>query len=104
MGRKNWLFADGVRTVATLFTMTSSCHRHGIDGYLLQRLAHEPPPPPERQRAWLPDRAAAETDPSVTRCTVRPPKSHPQPTAIPPPCVPARRLAYLCSPDGYEKV
>ena len=64
VGRKNWLFAgsaEGARTAATLFTITSSCHRHGIDVYaylhdLLQRLAHEPKPPPEQLRDWLPDR------------------------------------------------
>jgi transposase len=64
VGRKNWLFAgsaDGARTAATLFSITSSCHRHGIDVYaylhdLLQRLAHEPHPPPEQLRDWLPDR------------------------------------------------
>jgi transposase len=64
VGRKNWLFAgsaDGARTAATLFTIASSCHRHGIDVFaylhdLLQRLAHDPSPPPEQLREWLPDR------------------------------------------------
>jgi transposase len=64
LGRKNWLFAGsarGAETAAILFTMTSSCHRHGIDAFaylrdLLERLAHDPKPAPENLRAWLPDR------------------------------------------------
>jgi transposase len=64
VGRKNWLFAGsahGAETAATLFSITSSCHRHGIDVFaylrdLLQRLAHDPNPPPEQLRDWLPDR------------------------------------------------
>jgi transposase len=64
VGRKNWLFAGsaaGAETAATLFSVTSSCHRHRIDVFaylhdILQRLAHEPNPPPEQLRAWLPDR------------------------------------------------
>jgi len=74
IGRKNWLFAGsarGARTAATLFTVTSSCHRHGVDVFaylhdILQRLAHDPQPAPELLRAWLPDRwrppVAAATD------------------------------------------
>jgi transposase len=64
VGRKNWIFAgsaNGAETAATLFTITSSCHRHHIDAFaylrdLLDRLAHDPHPPPERLRDWLPDR------------------------------------------------
>jgi transposase len=64
VGRKNWIFAGsafGAGTAATLFTIASSCHRHGIDVFaylqdILQRLAHEPEPPPEQLRDWLPDR------------------------------------------------
>jgi transposase len=64
IGRKNWLFAGsaaGARTAATLFSVTSSCHRHGIDAFayvqdLLLRLAHDPAPAAEVLRAWLPDR------------------------------------------------
>jgi transposase len=64
VGRKNWIFAGsalGAETAATLFTITSSCHRHGVDAFaylrdILERLAHEPNPPPEQVRAWLPDR------------------------------------------------
>jgi transposase len=63
VGRKNWLFAGsaaGAETAATLFSIASSCHRHGIDVFaylhdILQRLAHEPNPPPDQLRDWLPD-------------------------------------------------
>jgi transposase len=64
IGRKNWLFAGsakGAETAATLFTVTSSCHRHGVDVFaylhdILQRLAHDPQPDEALLRAWLPDR------------------------------------------------
>ena len=64
IGRKNWLFAGsatGAETAAILFSVTSSCHRHGIDAFayvrdLLERLAHDRKPAPEVLRAWLPDR------------------------------------------------
>ncbi len=64
VGRKNWIFAGsatGAETAATLFTITSSCHRHKADAFaylrdLLDRLAHDPHPPPEQLRDWLPDR------------------------------------------------
>ena len=64
VGRKNWLFAGsaaGAETAATLFSVASSCHRHGVDVFahlhdILQRLAHEPNPSPEQLRDWLPDR------------------------------------------------
>jgi hypothetical protein len=64
IGRKNWLFAGsraGAHTAAILFSVTSTCHRHRVDAFayvhdLLQRLAHDPEPVPERLRAWLPDR------------------------------------------------
>jgi transposase len=64
VGRKNWLFAGsaaGAETAATLFSIASSCHRHGVDVFaylhdILHRLAHQPNPPPEQLRAWLPDR------------------------------------------------
>jgi transposase len=63
IGRKNWLFAGsarGAETAATLFSVTSSCHRHGVDVFaylhdLLQRLAHDPRPASELLRSWLPD-------------------------------------------------
>ena len=64
IGRKNWLFAGsahGAETAATLFSITSSCHRHGIDVFaylqdILQRLAHDAEPTTEQLRDWLPDR------------------------------------------------
>jgi len=64
IGRKNWLFAGssaGAQTAATLFSVTSTCHRHGVDAFaylrdLLERLAHDPQPSPEVLREWLPDR------------------------------------------------
>src|SRR5262249_2145902 len=36
VGRKNWLFAGsaaGARTAAILFTVTSTCQRHGVDAF-----------------------------------------------------------------------
>jgi transposase len=64
IGRKNWLFAGsakGAVTAAKLFTVTSSCHRHGIDVFaylhdMLQRLACDPEPDAKLLRDWLPDR------------------------------------------------
>jgi transposase len=64
IGRKNWLFAGsrgGARTAAFLFSVTSTCHRHGVDPFayvrdLLPRLAHDPKPSPHVLRDWLPDR------------------------------------------------
>ena len=64
IGRKNWLFAGsstGAETAAILFSVTSTCHRHGVDAFaylrdLLERLAHDPQPAPEVLREWLPDR------------------------------------------------
>ena len=64
IGRKNWLFAgrsSGAHTAAILFSVTSTCHRHGVDAFaylrdLLERLAHNPQPAPEKLRDWLPDR------------------------------------------------
>jgi transposase len=64
LGRKNWLFAGsakGAVTAATLFSVTSSCHRHGVDVFaylrdILERLAHDPKPAAEMLREWLPDR------------------------------------------------
>ena len=64
IGRKNWMFAgsaSGADTAAILFSVSSSCHRHGVDVFayvrdLLERLAHDPTPSPEVLRDWLPDR------------------------------------------------
>jgi transposase len=74
IGSKNWLFAGsatGAQTAATLFSVTSSCHRHHLDVFaylhaILQRLAHFSNPPPEQLRDWLPDRW---TPPNTTTST-----------------------------------
>src|SRR5262249_43553615 len=50
IGRKNWLFAGnpkGAETAAILFSVTSTCHGHGVDALaylrdLLERLAPRP--------------------------------------------------------------
>jgi len=53
---------DGyAQTAATLFSITSSCHRHGVDVFaylqdMLQRIASDPTQPPDQLRTWLPDR------------------------------------------------
>jgi transposase len=64
IGRKNWLFAGsakGARTAAILFSVASTCHRHGVDVFaylrdILERLAHDPNPGAAQLRDWLPDR------------------------------------------------
>jgi transposase len=64
LGRKNWLFAGsaaGARTAAILCSVTSTCHRHGVDAFayvrdLLERLARDPQPACDVMRDWLPDR------------------------------------------------
>ena len=74
IGRKNWLFAgsaNGARTAAILFSVTSTCDRHGIDAFayirdLLERLAHDPKPAPEVLRDWLPDRWCPPATPQPT--------------------------------------
>ncbi len=53
--------AAAARTAATLFTITSTCHRHKVDVFaylhdMLKRLAHDPNPPPNLLRECLPDR------------------------------------------------
>ena len=64
IGRKNWLFAGSDRggaTAAVLFSITSSCQRHGLDpfAYLRDVLARLPDQSPERLGELLPDRWAA---------------------------------------------
>jgi transposase len=79
IGRKNWLLAGsaaGARTAATLFSVASSCRRHEIDVFaylqdVLTRLVHEPNPPPERLRAWLPDRWQPPPRPHARYATAR---------------------------------
>lgn len=71
LGRKNWLFAGndrGARTAATLFSLTSTCHRLGIDcfAYLrdaIDRLTRHPDADAETLRALLPDRWSPPTPP-----------------------------------------
>lgn len=71
LGRKNWLFAGsakGAATAAKLFTVTSTCHRNGVDVFaylhdILQRLAWDPQPDATLLRDWLPDRWKPPTTP-----------------------------------------
>lgn len=81
IGRKNWLFAGsdkGGATAATLFSLTSSCHRHGLDPHLYLRdvLVRLPGLPRERLPELLPDRwqqtQAAASPPSQPRPTPPP--------------------------------
>jgi len=63
IGRKNWLFTGSDRggaTAAVLFSLTSSCQRHGVDpfAYLRDVLARLPDQSPERLEELLPDRWA----------------------------------------------
>jgi hypothetical protein len=60
-GRKNWLFTgseDGGKTIAILFSMVSSCQRHGHDLFVYSRdvLGRLPGLPKERLAELLPDR------------------------------------------------
>src|SRR5262249_1769479 len=77
IGRKNWLFAGnakGAETAAILFSVTSTCHRHGIDAFayildLLHLLRLHPathcapghPPASRRRTALSPPRLAARS-------------------------------------------
>jgi transposase len=60
IGRKNYLFAGsdaGGRTVAIMYSLVSTCKRHGIDpwAYLRDALARLPELPPEQLDQLLPD-------------------------------------------------
>jgi len=60
-GRKNWLFTNsesGGKTMAVLFSVVSSCQRHGHDpfAYLRDMLERLPNCPPDRLAELLPDR------------------------------------------------
>jgi transposase len=72
-GRKNWLFtgsAAGGQTMATLFSVVSSCQRHGHDPFVYLRdvLTRLPELPKERLGELLPDRwKPAETAESSSR-------------------------------------
>jgi hypothetical protein len=78
-GRKNWLFTGseaGGKTMAVLFSVVSSCQRHGHDPFVYLRdvLSRLPDHPPERLAELLPDRwscpeavgAPAPTDGAIT--------------------------------------
>jgi transposase len=61
IGRKNWLFTGSDRggdTAAVLYSLTSTCQRHGADpfAYLRDVLARLPDQPPGRCEELLPDR------------------------------------------------
>jgi transposase len=61
IGRKNWLFTgseNGGKTMAVLFSVVSSCQRHGHDpfAYLRDVLERIPTLPKERLAELLPDR------------------------------------------------
>jgi hypothetical protein len=62
-GRKNWLFTgseNGGKTMAVLFSVVSSCQRHGHDPFVYLRdvLGRLPGLPKERLAELLPDRWA----------------------------------------------
>ena len=71
LGRKNWLFAgnlQGGHTAATMFTLTSTCRRHGLDDFaylrdLTIRLSANRTPDTATLRSWLPDRWQPPPDP-----------------------------------------
>ena len=70
-GRKNWLFTgseNGGKTMAVLFSVVSSCQRHGHDPfvYLRDMLTRLPDHPKERLVDFLPDRW---TPPGATEAT-----------------------------------
>jgi hypothetical protein len=74
-GRKNWLFTgseNGGKTMAILFSVVSSCQRHGHDSfaYLRDVLARLPDHPQDQLRELLPDRwsppLAADTASTAT--------------------------------------
>jgi len=66
IGRKNWLFTgseQGGKTAAMLFSLVSSCQRHGHDpfAYLRDALTRLPSQPKERLAELLPDRWSPAT-------------------------------------------
>jgi hypothetical protein len=83
-GRKNWLFMgseNGGKTMEVLFSVVSSCQRHGHDpfAYLLDVLARLPDHPMDRLSELLPDRwsppSAADAASAATRPGVAVPES-----------------------------
>jgi transposase len=81
-GRKNWLFTgseNGGRTIAVLFSVVSSCERHGHDpfGYLRDVLERLPTLPKERVSelladCWTPANATGTTPEAVAPGLLRP--------------------------------
>jgi transposase len=64
LGRKNWLFAGsaaGAHTAATLFSIASSCHRHGVDVFAYLHDILQRPALPSQLRDRLPDRWISST-------------------------------------------
>jgi transposase len=82
-GRKNWLFTgsvNGGKTMAVLFSVVSSCQRHGHDPFVYLRdvLERLPTLPKERVSELLPDRW---TPPNATGATAEAgPADTPTPT------------------------
>jgi transposase len=76
-GRKNWLFTGsetGGRTAAILFTMVSSCRRHGHDPFVYLRdvLTRLPDQPKERLEDLLPARWSPALASATTSAPVGP--------------------------------
>ena len=70
-GRKNWLFTgseNGGKTMAILFSVVSSCQRHGHDPFVYLRdvLGRLPGLPKERLAELLPDRWSPALTPAST--------------------------------------
>jgi transposase len=68
IGRKNWMFAgsdQGGTTAAVLFSVVSTCQRHGLDPffYLRDVLANLPGLKPDQIDSLLPDRWAKDQKP-----------------------------------------
>jgi hypothetical protein len=73
-GRKNWLFtgsANGGKTMAVLFSVVSSCQRHGHDPFVYLRdvLERLPTLPRERLAELLPDRWSPPNGADATSAT-----------------------------------
>ena len=70
-GRKNWLFTGseaGGKTMAVLFTVVSSCQRHGHDPFVYLRdvLERLPDHPKDRLEDLLPARWSPTSAPATT--------------------------------------
>jgi len=76
-GRKNWLFTgseNGGKTMAVLFSVVSSCQRHGHDPFVYLRdvLTRLPDQPRERLVDLLPDRWTPLQASNATPSTISP--------------------------------